>query len=498
MPVRRLRASHLLLLLLGLALAAPTSAAPAAQQSAQQMRALWVDQEKPGARSPEEIDELLADASRAGINTLFVQVRRHGDALYNRTAEPRAALPSLRPAHEFDALDRLIERAHPMGIKVHAWLVIGVTCRDRDPLRGHPQHVCTAHGPAVPDPERWTTATFGGQQIGDIDYGHPSAVHYLERLVQDLLREYPALDGIHYDFIRYAGQTYGYNQVSLDRFRAAYGRPAGQRPGPGDAEWAQWRRDRLTELVRRLYIRAKSVNWRAEISAATITWGGLGSAPGEWQRSAAYDRVYQDWRAWLEEGIIDFAVPMHYFSDRSEQQRGWYDSWLRWDRENTGRRAIVPGVGAWLNPIEQNIGQIARAILPDESGRTLAGVALFSYNQPLAGANADQRRAGLDLMRSTVFAAPAQAPVWPWIASPTAGHLQGIAALEGQVLADAHITLFREGAWVRELSAASDGWYGAVELEPGNYTIAIRDRRDAGRAATFEVVVRAGEVTSGP
>jgi hypothetical protein len=101
-------------------------------------------------------------------------------------------------------------------------------------------------------------------------------------------------------------------------------------------------------------------------------------------------------------------------------------------------------------------------------------------------------------MRSTVFAAPAQAPVWPWIANPTAGHLQGIAALEGQVLADAHITLFREGAWVRELSAASDGWYGAVELEPGNYTIAIRDRRDTGRAATFEVVVRAGEVTSGP
>lgn len=474
----------------------PASAAPNRQNAAQQMRALWVDATNGGLHSPAEIEELLNNAGRGGINTLIVQMRRHGDALYNRSIEPRSAVAGLLPADQFDPLQYLLDRAHASNIKVHAWLVIGVSCRDTDPLRGHPQHLCTSHGPRIPDPERWTTATYRGSQIGDIDYGHPSAIQYLERLVQELLRAYPSLDGIHYDFIRYSGTEYGYNQVSLDRFRAAYGRPVDQRPGPGDPDWAQWRRERVTELVRRLYIRIKAINWRVQVSAATITWGGAGT--DDWSRSVAYSRVYQDWRAWLNEGIIDFAVPMHYFVEGSNQQRAWYNSWLAWDRVNTGRRAIVAGVGAWQNTPEQNIGQIARAILPDENGRSLAGVALYAYHLPVAGSNDDKRHAFMDLMRSTVFAQLADAPEWPWIVNPSTGHLQGIAAIDGQITPDARIILFKDGAWARELSATADGWYGTVELEPGRYTIVIRDSRNQARSTSVEVDVRAGAVTSGP
>lgn len=486
----------LMLLISLLSQSTPTHAAPSRQEVPRQMRALWVDATNGGLHNPAEIEELLNNAGRGGINTLIVQMRRHGDALYNRSIEPRSAAPGLAPADQFDPLQYLLDRAHASGIKVHAWLVIGVACRDSDPLRGHPQHLCTSHGPAIPDPERWTTATYRGTQIGDIDYGHPSAIQYLERIVQELLRAYPTLDGIHYDFIRYSGTEYGYNQVSLDRFRAAYGRPANQRPAPNDPEWAQWRRDRVTELVRRLYIRIKAINWRVEVSVAAITWGGAGT--DDWNSSVAYSRVFQDWRAWLNEGIIDFAVPMHYFVEGSAQQRGWYNSWLAWDRVNAGRRAIVPGVGAWQNTAEQNIGQIARAILPDEAGRSLAGVALYAYHLPVARSNDDRRHAFMDFMRSSVFAQPANAPAWPWVVYPSTGHLQGIAAIEGQLIPDAHIVLFRDGVWLREFNASTDGWYGAVELEPGHYSIAINDPRKPERKTVVEVDVRAGAVTSGP
>lgn len=464
----------------------------------QQMRAFWVDSANDGFRNHPQVDELVANVVRANANTIFVQMRRHGDAWYNRSFEPRALDPRLGPSHEFDPLQYLLEKAHSMGVKVHAWLVVSVACPRSDPVSRHPQHVCTAHGPGAPDPMRWTTATASGQQVGELDFGHPAAVQYMERVVQNLLTSYPALDGIHWDFIRTGGADYGYNRVSVERFNRAHGRPLASRPDPADPAWSQWRRNRITELARRLYIRSKAVNPQIQVSAATITWGGIGSyTPDDWPNSAAYARVFQDWRSWLEEGILDFAVPMHYFAEGDPRSRAWYDGWLAWDRNHTGRRAIVAGTGAWLNSDEQGISQIARALAADAEGRALAGVALYSYNQPLSGGGFERRRAFMDQLRATVFSQPAQPPVWPWIAYPTGGHLQGIAAIEGQVVGDAAISLFRDGAWVRDLTAAADGWYGAVELPPGGYTVVIRDPASQ-RAAQIGLEVRAGLVTSGP
>lgn len=487
-----------LLLIVGLVAVLPsmTPASQAQPQPIEQMRAFWVDDANPGFRNHPQVDELVENVVRANANTIIAQMRRHGDARYNNSIEPRAADPRLAPAEEFDPLAYLIEKAHSRGIKVHAWLVVTVTCRDRDRLRGHPQHVCTAHGPGVSDPERWTTATYGGQQIGDLDFGHPGAILHMESVVQHLLRNYPGLDGIHFDFIRYSGQAYGYNRVSLDRFNRAHGFAPNNRPAPGDALWSQWRRDRMTELMRRLYIRSKEINPQVQVSIAAITWGGIGSyTPDDWPNSAAYNTVFQDWRAWLDEGIIDFALPMHYFEEGTPRTRGWYDGWLDWGRINTGRRAIVAGTGAWLNSREQGIAQLQRALTPDGGGRVLSGVALYSYDQPFAGSNPERRREFMDQLRATVFAEPARVPVWPWIANPTTGHLQGMATIDGQVVSDAKVSLIKDGVWLRDLAASYDGWYGAVDLEPGAYTVVVHGPND--RTVPYEVFVRPGLVTNG-
>ncbi len=468
-----------------------------AQEPIEELRGFWVDAINPGLKSPAEIDELVDNVARANANTIFAEVRRHGDALYNNTIEPRAL--GLAPAETFDPLGYLLEKAHARGISVHAWLVITVACPNKEPLRNHPQHVCASHGPRTPDPARWTTATYRGTQVGDLDFGHPAAIQYMEGIVQHLVRSYPSIDGVHYDFIRYSGQDYGYNAISLARFRAANALPPNYKPSPTDPLWSQWRRDRITELVRRLYVRIKAANPQMQVSAATITWGGVGSyTPEDWPNSAAYSRVFQDWRSWLQEGIIDFAVPMHYFAEADGKTRAWYDGWLSWDRANTGRRAIVPGTGAWLNNPQQGIAQIQRAQSADANGTRLSGVTLFSYHGPISSSNAQWRREFMDMLRGSVFATPAQPPRWPWIANPTTGHIQGMAAVEGKIVPDAHITLFRDGIWAREFTASSDGWYGAVELEPGNYTVVVRRPTDGATAQIEGLAVRPGQVTSGP
>ena len=443
-----------------------------AQEPVQQMRAFWVDSGHPGLYNQAQADELVNNVVRAGANTIIVQARRHGDAWYNNSIEPRSADPNLAPAAEFDPLGYLIEKAHAQGIRVHAWLVISVACRTTDRLWGNPAHVCTTHGPEIQGTERWTTATFNGDQVGDLDFGHPSAITYMEGVVGHIIQAYPALDGVHWDFIRLSGASYGYNQVSVERFNRANGRPLDSRPNPDDSAWSQWRRDRVTELARRLYIRAKAIKPTIQVSAATITWGGLGST-GNWAVSSAYRQVFQDWPAWLDEGIIDFAVPMQYFDDGVSRSRDWYDGWLAFDRDHVGRRAIVSGMGSWLNTREQNMSQIQRALTPDGAGRALAGVAFYSYAIPFAGANGGSRRDFMDQLRSTVFAQPARAPDWPWIAAPTGGHLQGIATVDDQVVPEAKVSLIRDGVWLRDIYASADGWFGAVELLPGAYTIAI-------------------------
>src|SRR5712692_8872714 len=52
-----------------------------------QYRALWVDAFHDGIKSPSQVEKLVADAHRANINALIVQVRKAGDAYFNRADE---------------------------------------------------------------------------------------------------------------------------------------------------------------------------------------------------------------------------------------------------------------------------------------------------------------------------------------------------------------------------------------------------------------------------
>src|SRR6266852_9113003 len=87
-----------------------------------QYRALWVDAFHDGIKSPGQVEKLVADAHRANINALFVQVRKGGDAYFNHADEPRAL--DIVGSRGFDPLGYVIRLAHASTprIEVHAWL----------------------------------------------------------------------------------------------------------------------------------------------------------------------------------------------------------------------------------------------------------------------------------------------------------------------------------------------------------------------------------------
>ncbi|MCC7105316.1 MAG: family 10 glycosylhydrolase [Chloroflexi bacterium] len=382
----------LLPLVVTTALAASQLPAPSvarAEANPSEVRALWVDAFHDGIKTPSQVRKLVADARRANVNTLLVQVRRRGD-LYYPGFEPMAA--DIQPG--FDPLRAVIQAAHEDAprLEVQAWLATYPVWSDRYNLPPWPQHLYHTHGPATSGPANWLMMRDDGEVWGEglqLDPGHPDVSAYLVSLAADLVQRYD-VDGVHLDRVRYnegdaAGggawdRRWGYNPVSVGLFNDANGRSG--IPDPNDPRWMDWRRDRVTDYVRRTRDAIKSVRPDLKLTASVIPWGAGPATDADWVRMPAYAYVFQDWRSWLEQGLIDQAYVMNYNRESSPQQAGWLDRWLSFERRNTNDRQVIPGLAAYLNSPAETIRQIRRATTPAPDGSRLAGVALYSYAVP--------------------------------------------------------------------------------------------------------------------
>ena len=141
----------------------------------------------------------------------------------------------------------------------------------------------------------------------------------------------------------------------------------------------------MTALVRGIYLGALAIKPQVKISAAVIPWGDGPRADADWQRTAAYTSVFQDWRGWLEEGIVDQVMPMNYFRDSAGSQAAWFDRWVAWQRDHAYGRQVIPGVALYLNDPAESVSQIKRALAAGPGDTRATGVALYSYAATRAG-----------------------------------------------------------------------------------------------------------------
>lgn len=490
---------------------------PAAAQTMDppEIRAVWVDAFHPGIRSPAEIAELIAGAKGANLNTLIVQVRRRGDALYTKGIEPPLDDPAYDPS--FDALAAVVEAAHAAGLQVHAWINAMPVWRDETPPKDA-RHVFNRHGPSAPGAGNWFTASPTGNHKFPVGYfldpGHPDAAEYLAGIYTNIVRNY-AVDGIHFDYIRYPetseslprGAGVGYNAVALERFRRATGRTG--TPEPGDEAWMAWRRTQVTNLVRRVAMEAKAINPKIRISAALIPWGRSPTSEKNFVDVAPMQRIFQDWHQWLHDGLIDVGFPMNYATETDTRVRGWFDGWIRWEKQHKHGRQLVVGLGAYRNTPEDTLAQIAR-VRASENGDRADGVSFFSFAVPRIPPKAKPAEsyagvvipqlgaAGIAFLAEGTggtpgaFARPAPVPAMPWIDRPERGWIAGVVTASAPASADGvtvrvkrkGFALFRRASTVR---TDGNGFYGITNLKPGRYRVWV----DGGRT---DVTVTAGQV----
>ena len=364
-------------------------ASGAVQAVAPEFRAIQVHHWIDGGRSPEQIDQTIKWAKQANINVIQFQVRRVGDAYYNSAHEPRAT--NIMGGDDFDPLGYCIKKAHENGMQVHAWINTYRIWTGTTPPAS-PQHVVNKH------PE-WLTKTTDGVVSGGegtfLDPGAPGVKEYLVSIVGDILSKYD-VDGVMLDYIRYSGRRFGYSDAALAAYNKKYGLTG--KPAEADEKWCQWRRDQITDTVAAINAEINKTKPWVILSAATIAWGGCSD---DFQKTDAYAHVFQDWKLWMEKGIIDINMPMNYKNPANESHvamhTGWLDGMKKWSYKRMAANTTMVFNGNADGAVKQV--QEARA-----KGLPVVG---FAFSQ---GGHAE----AIGKKLSEIFKEPAPVPVLPW------------------------------------------------------------------------------------
>jgi uncharacterized lipoprotein YddW (UPF0748 family) len=522
---------HRLWSLIGiLAVALGALAVTPAQAQREEFRAYWVDAFGAGLYNEAEIDKLIADTKAANMNAIVAQIGRRGDCFCNKAIMPRtqagiAPLP-------FDPLQSLITKAHAQGIEVHAWIITTAIWNSATPP-ADPRHVFNQHGPSKSGADNWLMLRSDGANRGGNDYyldpGHPDAADYIVSMYTSVVENYD-VDGINFDRVRYPDFTlginvpsWGYNPVAVARFQEATGRS--DVPQPTDPQWAQWRRDQITNIVRRVYLETYQINPRVRVSADTITYGYGPQSQGGWTNTRTYAEVLQDWRGWMEEGILDLNIPMnykreHFVTEPNNQQR-MYHEWNEFTKDHQYNRQAAIGSAIYLNYVGAgathagggSVAQVRKALAPSAAGNSAVGWVGYSYRTPDNLTNEGRRsgdasRAELtkaltqpsayDPITPPVFAETAVVPAMPWKSQPTKGHVAGTVRSElGEAFDQVRVDLYdaETDALIGSKLTDGSGWFGFVDLAPGRYKAIVDGERVYGRrVAVFSV--EAGQVAT--
>lgn len=454
-----------------LAAAVLAATVPAA---AQHYRAFWADAFHDGFKNEAQVEQMLADAATAHANAIFVQMRRRGDSYYLDTLEVPAQDTAYSP--RFDALRYLIERAHGRGIEVHAWFVVYPLWPDTIAPPLNPEHIWHKHGPRAEGEDMWMAVSRAGVIGSSFDPEHPGAQQYLADVITGPVAKYD-LDGIHLDYIRYSEDPgdFAWIPKSVERFVRLENRS--EPPAPNDPAWLEFRRRQVTQLVREIYLRTIETKPSVKVSAALISWGNGPLNDAGWRSTDAYRTVSQDWRSWIEEGILDLAMPMHYFRDASNA--AFLDRWLNFAKDRQFNRRYLPGLAPYLNPIPDSMAQIRRALAPNATGNTPLGVCLYSYastNTLDAAGNPLIPNRDFYQAAGELFGGPAAVPELPWKTNPETGHLAGrVTVDEGPAwLSDGvevEISSDTGREFARATATSGTGFFGFVDLPPDRYRV---------------------------
>lgn len=335
-----------------------------------------------------QLIDMLNSLQAAGINAVVFQVRPECDALYASPYEPWSywltGSQGLAPSPFWDPLQFAIEEAHKRGMELHAWFNPYRAVRSIGSYTAAGTHVSVQH----PD---WIL-TFASTKLKILDPGHPAVREFVAKVVADIVRRYD-IDGIHAD-----DYFYPYDPIISTEDAttfATYPR--------GFTNIGNWRRDNVNLLMRMI----------TDSIAAIKPYVKFGMSPfGIWKNGVppgitgldAYNQIYGDAIAWLQQGTVDYLTPQLYWKiggsqDYAKLMPWWADSCFAHNRH------FYPGqiFGTYTNAELPNQLKLDRGN-PKTGGQMIFRAALLVANQLGYG----------DSLKATYYRYPSLLPSMAW------------------------------------------------------------------------------------
>ena len=274
------------------------------------------------------IEDLVDFAVKSRTRVLFVQVYRANKAWFaSSVADSEPYRGCLRSVGE-DPMALLIRKAHAAGIEVHAWFnLLSLSTNEDAPI-------LKKYGSAVLTRNSAPKKSVADYKIDNQYFLEPGDVRVqktLERVVTEAVRAYPGLDGVQFDYIRYPDvhPAYGHTKANVSLFKKETGE---RRVAEDNPAWKRWKYGRVTALVRRLRHAARAIHPGLQVSTT-----------GLMPYSRASLESHQDWKFWLDSGLVDFVTLMCYTRDMEA-----FEKYLKDAQKRTGRlQRVNIAVGAY-------------------------------------------------------------------------------------------------------------------------------------------------------
>ena len=259
-----------------------------------------------------------------GVTDLFVNVAGAGFAHYPSHI---LAQSQIYVKHG-DQLAACLSAARGTGIRVHAWIL----CFNG--TRG------SASSLASLGKRGWRLKDQSGRLTEYLDPTNTDLRWHLISAIDELVRAYPVA-GVHLDFVRW------------------YEKAASKPRNPSTA---------ITSFVSSVRTRMRATRPRMWLTAAVLA--GYPSC---------ISSVGQDWESWIDQGLVDYAVPMNYFENGTK-----YAAVVSRQANSPHRaRHLISGIGVTAN---ESVLSPVQVIDQVNAARRVgvAGVSLFDLDQTLA------------------------------------------------------------------------------------------------------------------
>ncbi|MFM7672466.1 MAG: glycoside hydrolase family 10 protein [Bacteroidota bacterium] len=274
--------------------------------------------------SRQQIREAVMQCKDQGLSDLFMVVWNNGKTMFPSQVTWQYVGQLQDPVFAGrDPLQEMIEEAHAVGLRMHAWLEFGFSYSYKDSLSVWNKKYPT-----------WAGRNAKGyllQKNGFYWWNalHPGPQQFLKELVEEIVSRYD-IDGIQGDDRLPAMPSEGgYEPETL----AAYGNHGGDMRAaidPKKEDWLQWRADKLSTFAQQLYQQVKATK-----PTCLVTWS---PSIYPWSKQ----EYLQDWPTWLRDGYADYVFPQlyRYNAEAYEQLLKDLNAQLSADQ----KRKVFPGV----------------------------------------------------------------------------------------------------------------------------------------------------------